>query len=153
MGTENQYKEFKSDNSSFINNSSDQVLVSSEILDTFDSKEVVINQSVEENYPANMMDDLESQLEQMMVKNEGLWKCKVCGQTAKQKNVIKDHTETHLQGISHTCHICNRKSSTRKALQVHINNFHSQLSFNCQFCGKERMTKNTFRSHKRSCKL
>ena len=70
----------------------------------------------------------------------------------KKRGVIKDHAETHIEGISHTCHICSKLSSTRKALKVHILDVHSQQLFNCNICGKSEMKRIVFKHHKRTCK-
>ena len=70
----------------------------------------------------------------------------------KKRGVIKDHSETHIEGISHTFHICSKLSSTRKTLQVHISDVHSQQLFDCKNCGRLDMKKMTFKEHKRTCK-
>ena len=64
------------------------------------------------------------QIEQMMEKNEGLWQCKVCGKTASHKTTIKQHAETHIEGVSYSCHICNKTFSAKHNLGRHISNFH-----------------------------
>ena len=88
----------------------------------------------------------------MIEKNDELWQCKVCGKMVKTRQEIRNHAETHIEGISHGCHICNKASSTRSALQVHIVNNHSLLSFDCDICGKLGMTKMSFKSLKLTCK-
>jgi len=124
-----------------------------ELPDTFDTNEIVLIQYEDESPPANMVDELDVQIEQMSEMIDGLWKCKVCGKSAKHKSHLRDHAETHLEGVSHTCHICNKSSSTRKALKVHVNNYHSQMSFDCNICGNVGMTKIAFKNHKRICKI
>ena len=87
----------------------------------------------------------------MIEKNEGLWKCKVCGKIAKLKGNIKQHAESHIEGVSHICHICNKLSTTRNSLQMHMKNYHAE--FNCDICGKTGMTKMTIKGHKSICKI
>ena len=52
-----------------------------------DSKEVALISSDETSPLMNTNDELDLQIEQMIEKNggEGLWHCKMCGKTAKQK--------------------------------------------------------------------
>ena len=88
------------------------------------------------------------QLEQMIEKNEGLWKCKVCGKTAARKGSIQRHAERHIEGVSHVCHICNKTLSTRQNLRDHINGNHSEL-FSCEVCGKSGMPRKVYHNHKR----
>jgi len=81
--------------------------------------------SVKENRLAlNTNNQLDLQIEQMIEKNEGLWKCKVCGRTAANKAHTRRHAETHIEGISIVCHICNKTLSTRKGAREHISRGH-----------------------------
>ena len=68
--------------------------------------------------------ELDLQLEQMIEKNEGQWKCKVCGKTKKHKGHIKEHAETHISGGLHTCIICDKSGMNRKALKNHHYRLH-----------------------------
>ena len=52
--------------------------------------------------------ELDLQIDGMIEKNEGLWRCKVCGKTNKQKIDTKRHAEAHIEGVSHACHICRK---------------------------------------------
>ena len=96
---------------------------------------------------------VDHQIDQMIEKNDGLWQCKVCGKTTHKSNVIRNHAETHIEGVSHSCHICNKTSTTRKALKVHIIDNHSDLSYTCSVCERSDMNKMAFKHHKRSCKV
>ena len=88
------------------------------------------------------------QIEEMIVKNEGVWKCKVCGKTATKTN-IRNHAETHIEGMSHACNICSKTYPNRQALRVHISGIHSGL-FSCDICGKSGMNRKAHRAHKYS---
>ena len=119
-----------------------------------ESTEVASISSDEMNTSLNTNDELDLQIEQMIEKNGrgGLWQCKVCGKTAKQKSNIKYHAETHIEGLSHTCQICSKPFSTRNSLQFHIQKVHSQQMFNCNICGETGLKKSTFWNHKKTCK-
>ena len=93
---------------------------------------------------------IEAELEILMEKKEGIWMCKNCGKTAKDKSLLKRHAETHIQGVQHTCHLCKKISSTRIQLKGHIANMHSGISFDCDMCSKTGMTKNGFYKHKKN---
>ena len=120
-----------------------------EFADSFDTREmdgtlVKIDKS---NCLVNTNDELDLKIEQIIVKNDGLWKCKECGKTAAHKSLIKQHAETHIDGVSHVCHICNKTTSTRLYLQQHIFNIHSEL-FSCDICGKSGMKRGAYKQHK-----
>ena len=108
---------------------------------------------IDENETVNINYELDLQIEQMVEKNEGLWKCKVCGRTAKQKSMIKRHAEIHIPGVTHACHVCNKSLSTRNSLKTHIIDAHSKQLFSCNICGKSEMNKIGFKNHKLNCKL
>ena len=121
-----------------------------EFTDTFEKDEIAVVNTEEDKVVLNTNIELDLQIEEMIEKNEGMWKCKVCGKTAKDKGDTKRHAETHIKGLSHKCHLCNRTSSTRKTLRKHIQQFHCELSFDCDICGKVGMNKNAYRNHKRN---
>jgi len=96
----------------------------------------------------NINTELAVQIEQMLEKEGTLWKCKKCGKLGKHKNNVKNHIETHIQGISHSCHFCNKTCPTRPSLAVHIGDYHSQQIFDCKICGMLGMSKMKFKNHK-----
>ena len=64
-------------------------------------------------------EDLTFQLDSMMKKAEDgevKWNCKVCGKTVKGKNWgsarqhMREHVETHIEGLSYTCNQCGKAS-------------------------------------------
>eukprot|EP00092_Neocalanus_flemingeri_P058050 GFUD01069113.1.p1 GENE.GFUD01069113.1~~GFUD01069113.1.p1 ORF type:complete len:293 (+),score=58.11 GFUD01069113.1:110-988(+) len=125
---------------------------SEEIAVNFDTSDVAAPVDMEQDsLVMNTNNELDLQIEQMIEKNEGVWYCKVCSKTAKQKGDIRKHTETHIEGFSHECHLCNKIFSTRNSLQNHINASHSLLSFTCPLCAKSGMNKIAFKNHKRKC--
>ena len=113
----------------------------------------ILVQTEEENLVLNTNLKIDLHIEQMIEKKDGLWQCKACGKTAVQKQVMKKHAETHIEGISHNCYICNKTLSTKNSLRVHIINAHLELSFTCDICGKAEMTKMVYKRHKSNCKI
>ena len=97
----------------------------------------------------NANGDLDLQITQMIEKSDGVWKCKLCGKINANKSHLREHAESHIDGMSHACHICNRILSTRKSLRGHINDYHSVL-LSCDLCGKSGMNKVAYYRHKKS---
>jgi len=123
-------------------------IVSSEKLtESFDTNEYTLDEVHEEDTANNTNIDL--QIEQMMERVEGLWKCTVCGQTSSYKSHIKEHAERHLNGVSHGCHICRKIFSARDNLRVHISQTHSKV-LSCNVCGKSGMNKRAYRDHRKT---
>jgi len=93
-------------------------------------------------------EEIDAQVEQMIVKKDGLWECTICGKTTLYISHMREHTETHIDGISHACHICSKTFSSRHTLRNHISGIHSEL-FTCDVCGKSGMNKHAYRAHQR----
>ena len=96
-------------------------------------------------------DELELQIEQIQIeqiieKNEGSWRCKVCGKTTATKQQIQAHSETHIEGVKHICHICSKVVSTRNSLRIHIYKIHSEL-FSCNPCERSGMNRGAYNKH------
>jgi len=113
--------------------------------DTIDSD---LPNSDNESVLKNTNYELGTRIEQMIRKNGMLWECISCGKMDKQKSSLKNHIETHIEGITHTCHLCNKTCSTRNSLASHITNNHSSQLFDCNTCGKFGMTKMVYKNHK-----
>merc|ERR1712179_162339 len=55
----------------------------------------------------------------MIEKKDKIWYCKVCGKTTKQICQIKNHAETHIDGISFDCNICGKTYKSSSVLSAH----------------------------------
>jgi len=91
--------------------------------------------------------ELDIQIQNLLEKREGLWKCKVCSRNFNDRCTIKRHAETHIKGVAHTCHFCNKTSSTRRTLRAHIADMHSGVLYDCKVCDRTGMTKNAINKH------
>merc|ERR1712098_977057 len=94
------------------------------------SEIVVANDSVVKTGEANVQlganNELLLQVNEMIEKNEGVWRCKVCGKMMKRDKTFPN----------------------RFGLGKHISGIHSEL-FSCNICGKSGMNKESLRHHKR----
>merc|ERR1712126_101188 len=54
-------------------------------------------------------------------------KCKICGNTAKQMSNIKNHIETHLEGLSFPCQVCGKTFRSRNAFHAHKSRNHKGI--------------------------
>ena len=107
-----------------------------ELADSYVNSDVAIAQTMEEeNYDIGSNQELDLQIERMIEREERMWKCKECGKTSKSKTNIKQHAETHIEGVSHECNLCSKTFSTRMSLKVHKNNIHGGSLLTCNICG------------------
>ena len=115
------------------------------------SEKVVGNETVVKTAEANMQvrvnNELLLQVNQMIEKNEGVWRCKVCGKIMTSSSNIRRHAEIHIEGMSYSCNICNKTYPNRHGLRSHISGIHSEL-FSCDVCGKSDMNRKSYQSYK-----
>jgi len=97
----------------------------------------------------NAHSDLNLQIRELIEKSDGVWKCKVCGNTKSNYSNMRHHAESHIEGMSHACHICNKTFSNRHSLRTHMDKIHSEL-LSCDLCGKSGMNKSAYFKHKRT---
>ena len=65
-------------------------------------------------------------IEDLCVKTDGGWMCKVCGKTVNQKSKLKQHAETHVNGFSHPCPMCGKSYRSRNVLRMHMSRDHKK---------------------------
>ena len=94
--------------------------------------------------------ELDEQLEEIVEKIEGLWKCKICEKTYNRRSDVFRHAEKHVEGFIHLCSMCAKTFKTRECLLTHMRDIHSKL-YSCAVCGKAGMNKKDVRNHKIKC--
>ena len=67
------------------------------------------------------LDEVDQRISDIMSKNEsGKYVCTICGKNSKKHiQNMRNHIETHLDGISFSCQICNRQYRSRNSLNKH----------------------------------
>ena len=76
--------------------------------------------------------ELDKQIEDILVKSNGVWTCKACGKSANHKSKLKQHVETHIDGFSHPCGICGKSYRSRNVLRMHLSRDHRNKKNNKQ---------------------
>ena len=77
-------------------------------------------------------EEIDQKIEQCLVKAEdGTYSCGVCGKAGNlnlkpgnQKQNMRKHIETHLDGLSFPCQSCGKKFSSRNSLTSHKAKYH-----------------------------
>ena len=70
--------------------------------------------------PENLS-EVNEQIEQNIVKNlDSTYSCQICGRNSgKMKTTIKNHIETHLEGLCFNCPMCEKTFRSRHSLTMH----------------------------------
>ena len=112
-----------------FNASSENVVASLvDLDDDFEHNESNMVQAPKDYYHLKPNQDLDFQIEQMSMKNEGAWQCNVCGKKANQKQDLQRHAEIHIDGVSHMCDFCNKTFPTRNSLRMHKQRKHKTVN-------------------------
>jgi len=85
----------------------DNIIEENNICDTLESSseqqystKVAFKESNGGKIQINANSELNLQILEMIEKSDSVWKCKVCGKTSKHKGTLKEHAESHIEGMS-----------------------------------------------------
>ena len=71
------------------------------------------------------INELEEKVNQYVEKLDSkIFKCTICGKEASRSRNLKNHIETHLEGLSFPCGSCGKTFRSRNSLNCHSTKFH-----------------------------
>ena len=79
----------------------------------------VVNQSFDANNS-----EVDTKFEELVVKENNVYRCTVCEKTMSHKTNMKKHLETHLTGLSYDCQLCGKTFRSSNLFNVHKTNYH-----------------------------
>ena len=59
--------------------------------------------------------------------SRGQYVCKLCGKTSTLSRNLKNHIETHMEGLEFQCKMCEKKCKTRAMLYMHVTKYHRKV--------------------------
>ena len=87
----------------------------------------VVGDKVKVPVSSESINELENALNQHLERlGPGLYRCKLCGKTARMSTDIKKHIETHIEGLSYPCQVCGKTFSTTNSIRSHRSQHHRQ---------------------------
>ena len=75
-----------------------------------------------ETFPLADMSEIDSKLEELTDRINGVWTCKSCGKTAKRKLHLHWHIESHFGDLSLPCGHCDRTFRSKRSFEQHMKN-------------------------------
>ncbi|GFY71555.1 ras-responsive element-binding protein 1 [Trichonephila inaurata madagascariensis] len=70
-----------------------------------------------------------------IVRINGMFPCKVCGEEFKVLNALKRHSKSHVQkGLNHSCDVCSYVSVDKSTLIRHLRTHNGERPFQCVIC-------------------
>ena len=66
------------------------------------------------------------EVEDLLIEENGIWKCKVCRKTSLSRSKLRDHAETHVEGLTYQCHKCYEICRNKYGLKNHIWSKHTK---------------------------
>ena len=91
------------------------------------TKQVAMMDKVVVPLPSEDYSDVENAVNQYIEKNDdGKHKCAFCGKVQQNGNLthLKNHIETHLEGLSFPCQLCGKACRSRNGLNIHNTRYH-----------------------------
>ena len=70
------------------------------------------------------MTELDEKIQQLMEKIDGIFHCKACNYSSRNKTHVKEHVERHIEGLSFSCQFCDKTFRSRNTLRVHYHSYH-----------------------------
>ena len=86
-------------------------------------KKIVINSEEVEN-----IEELDAKIIEHMEKTvDGKWMCNICEKKMRHKVHVKEHVETHIEGLTFPCQQCSSVASSRHSLRSHIRRHNAKI--------------------------
>ena len=84
---------------------------------------------VRNNVNSDEISEVDKQIfERMERSSDGTFTCKICGKSSVKKRAhMRNHIETHLEGLSFDCQHCGKVFRSRNALGKHIHYEHKSI--------------------------
>ncbi|XP_071798923.1 uncharacterized protein [Asterias amurensis] len=93
----------------------------------------------------------EQQHESVFIESEGVYKCKDCGKTFKQKGQTINHQRKETNQRTFVCTQCPNTYITSAHLKAHVLTHSKNAEKKCEGCGREFNYKSNLTSHQRQC--
>ena len=63
-------------------------------------------------------------IQEHLGKEDGVYFCRVCDYSRKERKDVKKHIETHIEGLSYSCSLCEKTFRSRSSLNRHNSKDH-----------------------------
>ena len=67
----------------------------------------------------NNVEELDQKIFENMIQSEGGHQCLICNKVTSKKSHLKEHVETHFEGLSFECQLCGKSYKNRPSLRDH----------------------------------
>jgi len=97
-------------------------------LEPFSDSQLEVNTVAVALSEGSSIAEINKKINELLRKNEeGFYCCTLCGKVSdRTQSHMKNHIETHLEGISFPCNFCGKQFRSRNILSVHKNKNHRQ---------------------------
>ena len=88
------------------------------VVDSRKKPSIVASNNSNESFIANNS-EIDAKYEELVVKDNEVFRCTVCGRTNKYRCNMRRHIETHLTGLSYECDVCQKSFRSTHGLVTH----------------------------------
>ena len=85
-----------------------------------DDKQLTALSKTIETIPLADMSELESKIQELTDRIDGVWTCKSCGKTAQRKRDLHWHIESHFGDLALPCGHCDKTFRSKRSIESHI---------------------------------
>jgi len=83
------------------------------------------SQLITYNLESSDKSEINMKINELLTKSDGLFRCRSCGKSSKDKTNMKRHIETHIDGLSYSCQMCDKTFRTSQAFHTHTGREHN----------------------------
>ena len=87
-----------------------------------------LDDSNEDERFTDTQDKKQREVDSLLLKEGGLWKCGVCNRIRRDKTRLRYHVETHVSGLVYNCELCEKVCTTKRSLESHNLRHHRDKS-------------------------
>ena len=70
--------------------------------------------------------EVKSKINELLLRENGMLTCQVCGKTGQDLGNMQRHVETHIDGLSYNCQLCGKTFRSKNSLNGQKARFHNK---------------------------
>ena len=90
----------------------------------FESYGALVSTGSQAKMPVKIDKDAARIVDEMIRKKDNFWTCTVCKFKSMNRSNLKEHVETHIEGLEYPCNNCGKIMRTSAGFRIHMKKFH-----------------------------
>ena len=90
----------------------------------FENYGTLVSTGSQAKMPVEIDKDVARIVDEMIGKEDNFWNCTVCKFKSMNRSNLKEHVETHIEGLEYPCNNCGKIMRSSAAFRIHLKKFH-----------------------------